>query len=143
MQVALSGVFASKEAAEEASVKHQKALAEFCETQSKELKDVEKRSTLRGQFTHDLCDEPGYFKSELTVVEMPMLTESPSTNPKYKLERGSLRVMLSGAPNDGIFAGPMEEGREDMISYRITEKPKTYCRMLYDKGGNRGGRRPR
>ena len=99
MQVALSGVFASKETTEEASVKHQKALAEFCETQSKELKDVKKGRTLEekhgvrftfdAEFTDDLSDEPGYFKSKLAVVEILMLTESPSTNPKYKLERGS------------------------------------------------------
>ena len=129
MQVALSGVFATKEAAEQASAKHQKALAVFCEKQSKELRDGKKRTDLEEKYDCDFpaegCED-AHFSSQLTVVEMPVLTESPSTEPEYKVE--GKRVALSGAPNGG-FKGPMA----DVDGYSVKIKPKSYCRIIGDE----------
>jgi hypothetical protein len=134
LQVAMSGVFASKEAAEEASAKHQKALAEFCEQQSVALRDEVHRGQLQERFGSIFeCPNSGtigYYRSELKVVEMPILTESPTTEPKYKLGGKKMQVELEGAPNDGIFAGPIP----GFDSYNTDVKPKHYCRMLKNDG---------
>ena len=71
-QVALSGVYATQAAAEEACAKHQRALAAFCKKQSDELQDDETSDEFKEMFNHAFDDEmgPGYFSSEIKVVKM-------------------------------------------------------------------------
>jgi hypothetical protein len=47
MQVTLSGVFATKEEAEKARAKHEKALAAFCKQQSKETRTIKIEGRVR------------------------------------------------------------------------------------------------
>jgi hypothetical protein len=55
--------------------------------------------------------DPKEFEIDLTIVEMPILTQSPSTELKYNLEGkgSSLRAVLSAEPNDEIFSGPVAD----------------------------------
>ena len=126
LQVALSGVFATKELAEKACAEHQKALAAFCEKQSKQLESEEKEE-LEEQYGCDFSSSPhgpGHFESQLCVVEMPVLTESPPA-PEFKVE--GQRVVNPGAPKHG-FRGPMSH----MDGYD-TQKPASYCRILGER----------
>ena len=67
------------------------------------------------------------FDSDLTVVEKPMLTESPSTGRVFGCARRAFR-----APNDGIFSGPIAD--DDGCGGYHGE----YCRILDDKVGDEG-----
>ena len=124
LQVALSGVFATKEAAEEECAKHCKALAKFCKERSEELKTEEGVQAIYEKHGCQLqCG--GHFKSSIRVVEMPLLTASPSTEPTYKLDgKKEMRVVLSDTPDKVIFTGPHGDC---MSGYSMDCQPKTYC----------------
>jgi hypothetical protein len=140
LQTALSGVFASKEAADEACAKHQKALATFCKKQSADLEDGDKLQALekksRLQLEHE--GETGHFSSQLAVVEMPLLTTSPTTDPVYKLdvnkEGPRLHVVLEGGPSEGNFTGP----HAGFDGYDTQVKPLSYCSVRAKDEGKDG-----
>ena len=79
------------------------------------------------------------FESDLTVVEKPMLTESPSTEARIQTRRedkffagrafGCARSAFR-APNDGIFSGPIADD-DGYGGYH-----GKYCRILDDKVGD-------
>lgn len=61
---------------------------------------------------------------------MPMLTESPSTDPVYVFDE-KVRVVLDGGSSHGIFTGP----HADFDGYGGGMKPREsdYCRTLDEK----------
>ena len=81
------------------------------------------------------------FDSDLTVVEKPMLTESPST--EHRIQTRMEDKFFAGrafgcarrafrAPNDGIFSGPIADD-DGYGGYH-----GDYCRILDDKVGDEG-----
>ena len=81
------------------------------------------------------------FDSDLTVVEKPMLTESPST--EHRIQARMEDKFFAGrafgcarrafrAPNDGIFSGPIADD-DGYGGYH-----GDYCRILDDKVGDEG-----
>ena len=128
LQVALSGVYATQAAAEEACGKHQRALAAFCQKQSDESQENDVEGNEGGL--------SGFFSSQIKVVKMPVLQECPTTEPEYKFkEPKDLDIVLSDAPNEKIFSGP----HADCDSYGMDCKPKTFCRVLKDANDEGGG----
>ena len=146
-QVALSGVYATQAAAEEACAKHQRALAAFCKKQSDELQEHQAKAAAKIEeddesheeddmisetsdrfkqfFNHrnyDGSDEPRYFSSAIKVVKMPVLQECPTTEPEYQFR---------GPPSGPKLGDPLDIVLSDAPNEYVSSGPHFYPHFYF------------
>ena len=148
-QVALSGVYATQAAAEEACAKHQRALAAFCKKQSDELQEHQAKAAAKIEedeesheeddmisetsdrfkqfFNHEMLidgsDEPRYFSSAIKVVKMPVLQECPTTEPEYQFR---------GPPSGPKLGDPLDIVLSDAPNEYVSSGPHFYPHFYSD-----------
>ena len=117
---------------------------------SNNRRELEKKHTCKfADGDYELYD----FDSDLTVVEKPMLTESPST--EHRIQARMEDKFFAGrafgcarrafrAPNDGIFSGPIADD-DGYVGIMVTIVEYLMTRLVMKEKrtgtGRRGGRR--